>query len=541
MRMEKDIQNSSRKSDNSELLWRRKIFQGLNSKLLWVMKAYLILAFLELLLFPSFAGAFGLVMSFAGIALTRFSLCRTQKLLHYPLSTLALLFYCLFFNILPLPATLLEFKPLIYNMRNPYTTFFFVLYLQAILCWVHYFYVKLTKNRNIIRDVLKRVNFFQSLTPQEVWFLILGSFIWYAYVMVTRGLYTEDNLNINANFGVAEWAINLFFSGFYQIVFIFYFRKINNIRGRYQIYHALIWIIAVAIFIIGIGTNMRTAAITVFANGAFSLLLYLIYYPSVGREITKPKYVVMSLLLSLFFIGPFQRISKSMVAVRYDRGGKNALELFEMTMKTNVNETNEDDIIVKQTSVLAWNEDYLDSDLLNRFCSLKIQDEALFHAMRLNEAERRIMRVSLWTKLIDQLPKVIKSRLGMRISYEERSYSLSDLMYYLSTGKRSYLGGIKIGSLQGLGMALFGHWFPLVLIPLYFVMFYLMDSIVMFRENRIIFPLLFFAGMMQYLAFFSDRHFYLYELRYIFRGFWETVIAYTLSINVLKRLPFLKH
>lgn len=539
--MENDIQPVSTTSDKEQHTWRRSIFRGLNQKLLWVMRAYLVLACFEMFIFPSLQGAFALLVSYLGIYVTRYTLCRSRKLLYYPVSTLALLFYCLFFNILPLPATLLEFKPLIYNIRIPYWTFIYLLYLQLVLLGVHTLYTRYTRRKNVLRTWLNKFHFFHPLTSQEVWFLIIGSFFWYAYIMITRGLYLEENINVNAQFGVAEWAINLFFSGFYQVVFIFYFRRINNIKGRYQIHHLVIALIALSIFVIGIGTNMRTAAITVFANAIFSLALYVIYYPKVLGSLMQAKYYLLIGLAGLFFVGPFQTISKSMIAVRNDRAGKNALEILEMTFSNDTSVDQNAVQIQKQMPALVWDETYLSSDLLNRFCSLKIQDETLFHARRLGPEERRVMRMSLYGKLADQLPSVIKRRLGMAISYEERQYSMSDLLFYLSTGKQYTLGGVKIGSLQGLGFALFGHWFPLILIPLYFVMFYLMDSIVMLRGNRLVFPLFFFAGMMEYIAIFSDRHFYLFEFRYIFRGYWETVIAYLICINIVKRLPFLRH
>lgn len=540
--MEQDIQKTFKESDKTIQSWRQRIFQGLNHGLLWIMKGYLVLSVIEIIFFPSFEVAFGLLVSFLGILITRQTLCYTHKLLYHTVSTTALMFYCLFFDVLPLPATLMELKPITYNMRNPYSTFFYLIFLQVILLIIHSVYVKLTKKKNIVRGYLDRFGFFKSLSSQEVWFLIIGSFIWYAYIMLTRGLYTEESLNVNSRFGAIEWATSLFFSTYYQCVFIFYFRKFNNIKGDYRINHLLIITLALAIFVIGIGTNMRTAAITVFANAAFSMVLYFLFFTEKRKAFFQAKYILPFSILFLFFAGPFQSISESMVSVRDNRSGKNAIEIIEMTMNnTGTTEDDTSDLIKKEYSSLVWDERYLSSDLFNRFCSLKILDETLFHANRLNISERQKMRLSLYEKIIDQLPGVIKRKIGMRVTYDERQYSLSDLLYYLSVDGRTYLGGVKIGSLQGLGLALFGYWFPLVLIPLYLIVFYLMDSILLFKNGRIILPLFFFAGMMDYLALFSDRHFYLFEIRFIFRGFWETVIVYLLTINIVKRLPFLKH
>lgn len=540
--MEQDIRKNLTESDRKTRIWRLRIFRGLNQALLWTMKGYLVLSVIELIFFPSLEVVFGLLVSYFGITLTRQTLCRSHKLLYHTVSTSSLLFFCLFFNVLPLPATLMELKPITYNMRNPYSTFFYMIFLQCILLIIHSIYVKLTKNKNKVRDYLYRFGFFKSLSSQEVWFLIIGSFLWYSYVMLTRGLYTEESLVINSQFGVMEWAINLFFSTYYQCVFIFYFRKYNNIKGNYKILHFLIFLLALAIFIIGIGTNMRTAAITVFANAAFSMVLYFLFFAEQREAFFRAKFVVPLCVLFIFFAGPFQSISESMVSVRENRSGKNAIEILEMTMNNSGQQEDQtSELVTKEYSSMEWDERYLSSDLFNRFCSLKILDETLFHAHRLSSAERQKMRLCFYEKIIDQLPGIIKRKIGMKISYEERQYSLSDMLYYLSVDGRSYLGGVKIGTLQGLGLALFGYWFPLVLLPLYLIVFYLMDSIILFKNGRIILPLFFFAGMMDYLALFSDRHFYLFETRFIFRGFWETVIVYLITINIVKRLPFLKH
>lgn len=518
------------------------MFRELNQLFLWTMKGYLLLSFIELICFPSIDVAFGLLVSYVGIMMTRQTLCHTNKLLYHTVSTSALLFFCLFFNVMPLPATLMEFKPITYNMRNPYSTFFYLILLQSILLIIHNLYVKIAREKNIVRNYLYKFGFFKALSSQEVWFLIIGSLIWYAYVMLTRGLYTEESLNVNSRFGVAEWAVNLFFSSYYQCVFIFYFRKFNNIKGNYKINHFLISILALAIFIIGIGTNMRTAAIMVFANAAFSMTLYFLFFAEQRKSFFQTKFVVPICIVVVFFMGPFQSISESMVSVRDSRSGKNAIEIIEMTLNSS-NETEDDgsDLIKKEYSSMEWDERYLSSDLFNRFCSLKILDETLYHAHRLNDNERKLMRLGLYEKILDQLPGIIKRKLGIGISIEERQYSLSDLLYYLSLDGRAYLGGVKIGTLQGLGLALFGYWFPFILIPLYLIVFYLMDSIVLFKNGRLILPLFLFAGMMDYLALFSDRHFYLFEIRFILRGFWETVIVYIITINIVKRLPFIKH
>ena len=191
--MEQDIQKNFLESDKKVRSWRLHIFRGLNQGFLWILKGYLVLSIVELIFFPAFDVAFGLLVSYLGILMTRQTLCYTHKLLYHTVSTSSLLFFCLFFDVLPLPATLMELKPITYNMRNPYNTFFYLIFLQVILLIIHSVYTKWAKNKNIVRNYLIRFGFFKSLSSQEVWFLIIGSFIWYAYIMLTRGLHRRES------------------------------------------------------------------------------------------------------------------------------------------------------------------------------------------------------------------------------------------------------------------------------------------------------------------------------------------------------------
>ena len=227
-------------------------------------------------------------------------------------------------------------------------------------------------------------------------------------------------------------------------------------------------------------------------------------------------------------------ISSAMVAVRGERAGKNATELLRMTMEANTTSQ----ISGKMNNVVRysanWDEHYLDNDLLNRFCSLKILDESLYHAHRAGIANPK-MRDFLYAKVATLLPK----------SYGEAKSdvrgSLTDYLFVLSSSGSESLGGIRIGTLQGLGLALFGYAYPLVLLPFYIVIFYMLDSFCIQRKGKVFFSLVYFIGIINYTGLFSDKHFYTYEIRMIIRTFWETSIFYLISINIVKRLPIIRH
>lgn len=178
-------------------------------------------------------------------------------------------------------------------------------------------------------------------------------------------------------------------------------------------------------------------------------------------------------------------ISKAMLLSRGDRNGKSGIEVLTETM-SNINIKDDTDNYLNKNT-LNWDEEYLSNHILNRFCSLKILDETLFHADRVG-FNNPIMRETLHEKVIDSFPGIIKKFLKVEDDKTLRQYSLTDKLYSLSVSGAG-LGGVKIGTLQGLGLSLWGWGYLLVLIPIYLVLFYLLDATVLFYKGRIKFSL----------------------------------------------------
>lgn len=509
----------------------------LNAKFNLVFKGYIILSIIEVFLFPEWKNLYAVCISLLGIFMTQKFLLHNNRLVYYPVSTLSLIVYTITFEIMPLPATLIELKPITFNMHSAWDTFWQLILLQMVLLFTQQIYIKVTERRNILRTMLTNLNFFTRLSNQELWALILLSAGWYIYKMIFIGLYTEEGLNVNSNFTIAEWAADVIFSTFYQILFLFYFREFNVIKDKYKIHTWTILFLAVILFIVGIGTNMRTAAVVVFANAAFSYIVYRIYYPDELKIQFKIKYLIPLVFLIWFFSGPFQNISQSMIAIRGQRYGMSTSEIISMTLSENNNNNSIKDNSLRNPG-LSWDEYYYDNDIMARFCSLKILDETIFHAQRLNDYGQNEMREELYAKVISALPKFIQEKFllqGSRIRG-----SLTDKLYSLSVGG-SYSASVRIGTLQGLGIAMFGQWYFFLLIPLYFIIFYLEDSMITYKKGRMVFSILFFVSILMFANYFADKHYYQYELRFIVRGYWEMVLFFLLGIKFVRMLPFIKH
>lgn len=502
-----------------------------------IMRIWLFIVVLELIFFPSLDALYALLLCSIGLFISGHVVFNSNCLLNYSVSTIALLMYGVFFMLLPPIATLIEFKPLVYNLRNPFYTFTQLLILQLALISIHTLYRNLSRKFRL-KFFLCKNGFFSQLTYQEMWASVVISLLCYAFVTLTMGRYNDEGQNNAADFPTWIRVIQLIFGTAYSVVFVFYMQKFNIIRTYYKPDKKLIMIIAIIVFVLGVATNMRTDAISCFATGFFLFIVYDLLYPINLKQIFTVKNIIIYGFAIYFFTGPFMDISQAMLMSRGNRSGKNGIEVLSETF-SNINSAKQRTQVKGTNNTLSWNEDYLSNSILNRFCSLKILDETLFYA-DLGGNANPLMRECLNEKVLDIMPDYVKNMIGVVQDKDLRKYSLTDKLYSLSV-RGAGLGGVKIGTLQGLGISLWGWGYLLVLIPLYLVLFYLLDTTVLFFKNRMYFSLFFIFNATTFVYWFSDRHYYLWESKWIMRTYWEGLFFFFVFMFIIKRLPFIKH
>ena len=72
------------------------------------------------------------------------------------------------------------------------------------------------------------------------------------------------------------------------------------------------------------------------------------------------------------------------------------------------------------------------------------------------------------------------------------AFSFTDYLYSLSVNDPAVKGCAIIGTMPGLGMAIFGYWYLLIIVPVFVILFYMFDSFVNINNGKIIFSYLFF-------------------------------------------------
>lgn len=486
---------------------------------------------LELILFGfSESNLCIIFMDFVGLFICQQYILTSKNLYYYPVSTVAISLYVFFFLFAPLPATLIELKPVSFNLRIPEITISMILLLEVVLLITHLIY-KLTAGRtNVVRNFLSKTQFYTSFTTSELWFMIIVSLILHAYLILTIGLYTNEEENVYQSLPTWLYAINSIFGGKYNLLLIFYFSSLGLIGNEsFKKHHFVIWLIAIILFFIGIGTNMRTAAVSAIAAGAFMMIVDILFYRDI-KTIDKRKTIYMG-LVAVAFMSIFLPISKAMVNVRGERTGVSGLDMIEMTLNNKESSSNEAKV---HAITPEYDETYLSNDLLGRFCSLKIHDETIYRALSIDYPSGRLQQ-RLLDEMSNTIPKVINN------NRKSLKGTLTDVLAVESNGA-NVVGGAKIGTLQGLGLALFGWYFIPIIMIFYVPIFYLLDSLATYsKDKKIKFSLLFIMNIITYCYWFSDRHYYIWEFTFLLRGFIESVVFTLLSILIIKRLPLLKH
>ena len=295
-------------------------------------KFILSFSLIEFVFFPSLEILYAIIVSIVGCVICRKIVFTSYNLLHYPVSTLAITFYVFFFMVMPMPATLLELKPVSYNLHDVINTYTNLLTLEVALILTHLLYKLIVGNKNFIRTIFCKTNFFACFTSSELWAIILISLLLYIYRIWNQGLYDEYARNTATSLPTELYILNLLFGESYQLVFIFYFRKFGIIKRPYLIKNWAIILVAVLSLIVGIASNMRTASVLVFANTFFLFIVYVIYVQFNYQAYFKPKILIPVIILVCFFFGPFMDISKAMLVNRGDRYGVSGAEMLSTTL-----------------------------------------------------------------------------------------------------------------------------------------------------------------------------------------------------------------
>lgn len=481
----------------------------------------------ELIFFNSLPNICGCIMCFfSWWTFSKFFLKR-EIILRHPFAWLFYLSMVLY-RYLPLVATFFELKPVTYGFENPYYTIWGEMFLFAVQSLA--FYIVCYGRQNVfmpLRNFLRRMDFFTSFSNNAIWCM---GFIGLLAMFITQKSGGADYGDVGGKF-LAPMAAMKF------VPLVMFFPALYKAQGPKPSTKVLL-LYLLLLEVLSLMGNSREALIH--PLGCFVVLAFL----NVVKQRTNFKKFVYSwkfpalVLLFVVSVKAFTMVSDAMLANRGVRTDVSAVELMKLQMSA-INSSGQDDEEQGMMSYFeGWDETYVDNFLLNRYCNMRITDETMYWAMRLDGWDTTgndNMRDAFFTRLLSNLPTPVLRFLSIDIDKSDIQYSEGDYLYALATSTPVHMG-YRVASHLALGMGCFGLFYFPIQFVLLLLSFYLLDTIVLYRKDNILYSLAGLAIVFDLVGRFRNANGCVDDASYLVRGYWQFLFLYWITFYVAKTI-----
>ncbi|WP_069660968.1 hypothetical protein [Arcticibacter eurypsychrophilus] len=445
----------------------------------WSWVILLIAAFLQALIFSTNENFIAIGCILIAWTITSKVFLQRDVLNSYPLSAFLVIGFASTQLYFPILFTLLEGKPVVYNLELPLQVFFHSTAALFVLVIAHYVYRLLPINTyRGSNSLLSRAGFFEPPSELQLWSMGaigLAANIYVFFFSPTIATEVAGNVSEKAIFALLPFGYAPYFIPFTSL-----YGSEKSITRR-----TISFLIAftILLFIISMARNSRGAFMIGFTSVGFSYLLGLLVGVFKSPSISF-KTLIFSVVGFWLITGPMADLGTAMVIVRSQREDISKSELIDLTLdafsnkkaislrRLNDNEAQGD-----------WDERYLDNIFTARFANLKFNDASLVQAAKIGDNNPSLQKFSIdyvWGALPTPILKVLHPSVDKEMVY---SVSFGDYIYSLAGAGKSAYGGFRTGHFAGTGMGAFGLWYLLILgigiIPIYL----LFDKLVFIKKQ----------------------------------------------------------
>jgi len=488
----------------------------------------------ELVFFPSWANLCGCGMALMVWLLFRQFFLKRDVILQHPFAFLMFLSMFLY-RYLPLIATLLEGKPITYGFEVPYETFFYetLLFMVSSMAFAAAISKKRKRN-NLIQRTLCRLRFFKT-DARTLWLLGLVGLVVYIQQLSVAGEVEYGDVG------------NKFLAGLTYLQYapvIMLFPTLCGIaynKGR----NTFVWFYVGVIFVTSFATNSRQAMI----NPIITIILLFFFYLlrqkiSIYRMLSPVKIVIAGVVV-VFGLSFVSDISLAMLANRNIRSDVSRSELLVKTVETMQDKQTmqllQEVTLEKSSHKISyrkgWDETYLNNFMLNRYGNMRISDETLYYADKIGWENNKIQDI-FFQKAITIYPLPVLNLLGYKVNKSELEYSPGDMLYMTAGGVNALLGGYRVTSHIGDGLATFGLLYFIIQFVLFFLIFKLLDCFVMYGRRGITYSTLGLINVFGFLGMFRNAGGCGIDLCYLLRGFWQQCFTFWLVLFIIRLITF---
>ena len=430
-------------------------------------------------------------------------------------------------SIAPMLGTLLEGHSLTYTLLSPVETFFHRFVFAVILLIAH-FLVSMKMSRPILKSMAKlgvvlKTNI--SLPGKCLWaFGVLGLLS----LLMRKLPLPIEIFNFLQGFRYLLWApFLLLLPPFYK-----------ETKQADKWFLLLYYIIQVGI---ALAHNTRMAMIGPLALvGTGWLALLLLGYIRVNqKKLIKGLLIGICGLFALVILSDF---STAMLIERDKRKDRSIGDQFSATLTTFQDKKALDDYrksSVQMTDGVSaddvWLENYILNQFLARFVPIKFDDNCFNRVNSLNESELKSLREISDQKVQAMLPDPVLDALDIQVDKAfVTSFSIGDIINYLS--KDGLLGGFVTGSMPAHAFAMYGWYYPFVMIVIIWFIFTIMRGLMSQYFEGVLFSNFSVFGLLIIFETFTNL---LVEgtpglFGMLIRGIWQNAIIFYISLQAIR-------
>jgi hypothetical protein len=380
----------------------------------------------------------------------------TPAIQTHPLSTFALLGFCLTTQLGALLVQSATWTPLALNLRQPVKTFATLAGFQGIALIAHGAYRLFAdsaspRKSGLLRTALEKLGLYTTPTAGTVW--IMGVIGFFSLLLGGGGESDGVVRKIFHGMSFVAWAPFLI-----PMFVLQQGQGYCNLKRNYfflALYAALIALLAMA-------ANARGMMLSALMTIALFAMLSAMRSTLPVRIAQVAKLAVLAVVLGAVAM-PVSDLVTAMAIARKSRGNVSAVKMVEETIyyfqQPSLLEAQR-----KQGNFISiqsrYDETYFASPLMGRLIETKFHDNALFFASRLSSKDQDdllgITGDFLWATLPDPALKAM----AIGVDKKDLYVSMGDYISYLGGGGE--VGGRKTGSGFAQGIAVFGYFFPLI-------------------------------------------------------------------------------
>jgi hypothetical protein len=446
-----------------------------------------------------------------------------------PLSTIALLGFCVTTQLGALLVQTAYWTPISYSLYRPLYTFGTLAFYQLIAVLIHamyrFFWVHRPGEEGVVRGFIRWSGVYRVPPSNGLWFM--GFIGLCSFVLSSR----EGTLaRIGSGFNFLAWA------PFLLPIFI---REVgptycNAARNRLF----LIFYTGLAV-LLGVALNVRVVMLIGLVTVA--LLYLLVGMRTVGPLQRKSLVKLGGAVLVLAALSvPVADLATSMAIARGSRGRISPVEMIKKTISVYrrpalIAEYRRENSSASRTA--PYDEFYIANPLLARFVETKFHDNMLhFASMITSESARDRLWQATLTGTWATVPTPVAKLFGVSMDKSGLvEFSMGDYMVHLTRGLP--LGGHKTGSEFAQGAALVGPLFPIIYAIIVLLKFALMD-LLQIRDAKGGSRLSPLAMMSLWIYFYRGavQDSISNEFIFIFRTFGQTLIIYLIVLSIARVL-----